>query len=151
MTKKFIKTLKKPVVLLVEDNLAHIKLTQEAFKYLKLENNIFIVRDGEEALNFLHKTGDYTTVPTPDLILLDLKIPKYSGKEVLNIIKTDPDLASIPVVILTTSTALIDIEDTYKAHANSYITKPVSFQDLIKTFKSLNEFWFTKNTRPPKK
>ena len=136
-------------ILLVEDTEAHIKLTEHAIKKAKIVAKLHVVRDGEQALDYMFKRNGYEDVPRPDLILLDLKLPKYNGKEVLRIIKDEPSLQNIPVVILTTSTALLDIDDSYQAHANSYITKPVSFEGLIKTLISINEFWFVVSTLPP--
>jgi two-component system response regulator len=136
-------------ILMVEDSKAHVKLTQEALKRAKLIANFYYAKDGEEALNFIYKKGNYSNAPTPNLILLDLKLPKYSGKEILKILKEDEDLKSIPVIILTTSSAILDIDESYKSHANSYIIKPISFEGLIQTLMGLNNFWFVLSTKPP--
>ena len=128
-------------ILLVEDNDGDIVLTKEAFKESKLHNNLSIVKDGVEAISFLKREGNYSDVPRPDIILLDLNLPKKNGVEVLNEIKNHPGLKMIPVVILTCSKNEDDIWETYKKHANCYITKPVDFEKFIHVIKSLNNFW----------
>jgi chemotaxis family two-component system response regulator Rcp1 len=128
-------------ILLVEDNEGDIVLTREAFKESKLNNNLSIVKDGVEALSFLKKEGIYSGVPRPDIILLDLNLPKKTGLEVLHEIKSDPKLKTIPVVILTCSKNEDDIWETYSNQANCYITKPVDFDKFINVIKSLNNFW----------
>ena len=128
-------------ILLVEDNEGDIKLTQEAFKESKLHNNLSIVRDGAEAIAFLLQKDEYKDSPRPDIILLDLNLPKKTGVEVLDVIKRDETLKTIPVVILTCSTNEDDIWATYKRRANCYITKPVDFEKFITVVKSLNNFW----------
>ena len=135
-----LKTIK---ILLVEDNPGDIRLTQEVFKEGKIQNEMSIVMDGEEAIFFLKKIGQYKDAPTPDIILLDLNLPKKDGREVLAEIKHDPDLKPIPVIILTTSAAEEDIANTYSNHANCYITKPVDFDQFIKVIRAIEDFWLT--------
>ncbi|HOO34272.1 MAG TPA: response regulator [Thermotogota bacterium] len=130
-------------ILLVEDNPGDQRLTQEALKDGKISNNLYIVEDGEEALMFLHRTGEYAQAVKPDLILLDLNLPGMNGQEVLKIIKGDEALKRIPVVILTTSSADEDILKAYNLNANCYITKPVDFAQFIKVINMIQEFWFT--------
>ena len=119
-------------ILLVEDNQADVVLTREALEHSKLANQLHVVEDGVEALAFLRREGDYGAVPRPDLVLLDLNLPRKDGREVLAEIKADPDLRRIPVVILTTSSAEEDILKTYDLHANCYITKPVDLDQFLK-------------------
>ena len=134
----------KPVeVLLVEDNPGDVRLTQEAFKEGKLSNGLRVVMDGVEAMAFLRREGEYADAPRPDIILLDLNLPKKDGREVLAEIKDDDDLKSIPVIILTTSDAEEDIIRTYNHHANCYITKPVDLEQLINVVRSIENFWLT--------
>ncbi len=130
-------------ILLVEDSPGDQRLTREALKEGKINNNLYIVEDGEEALAFLRKEGPFSTVPRPDLILLDLNLPKMNGQEVLEIIKQDEKLKRIPVVILTTSQADEDILKAYNLNANCYITKPVDFDQFSHVVKKIQEFWFT--------
>ena len=130
-------------ILLVEDNAGDVRLTIEALKDGKIHNHLSVVNDGEEALAFLRRQGQYAKVPRPDLILLDLNLPKKDGREVLMEIKQEKDLKRIPVVILTTSTAEKDIIKTYDLHANCYITKPVDFDQFTNVVKSIEDFWFT--------
>ncbi|HPF17343.1 MAG TPA: response regulator [Thermotogota bacterium] len=130
-------------ILLVEDSPGDQRLTREALKEEKINNNLYIVEDGEEALAFLRKEGTFSTVPRPDLILLDLNLPKMNGQEVLEIIKQDEKLKRIPVVILTTSQADEDILKAYNLNANCYITKPVDFDQFSHVVKKIQEFWFT--------
>ena len=130
-------------ILLVEDNLGDIRLTQEALRDCKVRNTVSVVQDGVEALDFLHKEGKYQDVPRPDLILLDLNLPKKDGRSVLAEIKEDPDLKRIPVVILTTSKAEEDIVKTYNLHANCYITKPIDLDQFLLIVKKIEDFWFT--------
>jgi two-component system, chemotaxis family, response regulator Rcp1 len=130
-------------ILLVEDNLGDIRLTQEVFKEGKLHNVLHSVQDGEEAIAFLRREGKYADAGRPDLILLDLNLPKKDGREVLKEIKTDSNLASIPVVILTTSKSEEDIDRTYDLHANCYITKPFDLEQFITVAKSIEKFWFS--------
>jgi len=130
-------------ILLVEDNPGDVRLTQEAFKENKVRNSLSVVGDGLEAMTFLRRVDKYTDAPRPDLILLDLNLPKKDGREVLAEIKEDPDLKSIPVVVLTTSKAEEDIIKTYNLHANCYITKPVDLEQFITIVKSIEDFWLT--------
>ena len=134
----------KPVeILLVEDNPGDVRLTQEAFKEGKLLNKLHVVEDGVEALAFLNREGKYADAPCPELILLDLNLPKKDGRDVLAEIKTDEDLKRIPVVILTTSQSEEDILKSYDLNANCYITKPVDLDKFIEVVKSIEEFWLT--------
>ncbi len=130
-------------ILLVEDNAGDIRLTQEALKEGKIRLNLSVARDGMEALNFVRREGKYAGAARPDLVLLDLNLPKKDGREVLHEIKDDPYLKQIPVVILTTSESNDDILTTYGFHANCYITKPVDMDQFIKVVKVVEEFWFT--------
>lgn len=130
-------------ILLVEDNPGDRRLTVEALKEAKIRNELYEVENGVEAMAFLRKEGNYSAVPRPDLILLDLNLPKMDGREVLREIKEDVRLKSIPVVILTTSEAEEDIIKTYESHANCYITKPVDLDQFIKVVKSIENFWLT--------
>jgi CheY-like chemotaxis protein len=130
-------------VLLVEDNPGDVRLTREAFNEGKLLNHLSVVGDGIEALAFLHREGPYANAPRPDLILLDLNLPRKDGRDVLTEIKIDEDLKRIPVVVLTTSNAEKDIITTYGLHANCYIVKPVDFGEFITVVKSIEDFWFT--------
>jgi len=138
-------------ILLVEDNLADVRLTQEALKEEKLYNNLSVVNDGVEALAFLHREGKYANAMRPDLILLDLNLPRKDGREVLKEIKDDPDLKSIPVVVLTISEAEKDIMISYNLHANCYITKPLDLNQFSIVVKSIQDFWLTIVRLPPKR
>ena len=129
-------------ILLIEDNPADVRLTVEAFRENHFDEIFYTVKDGVEAIMFLRKQGAYSDVPVPDLILLDLNLPKKNGREVLAEIKHDPELKRIPVVVLTTSNADEDIERSYDLHANCYITKPVDLDDFIYIAKTIKEFWF---------
>jgi CheY-like chemotaxis protein len=137
-------------ILLCEDNIGDQRLTIEAFKDSRVCNKLNIAGDGVEALEFLHKEGKYANAPTPDLILLDLNMPRKDGREVLAEIKLDEKLRRIPVVILTTSQAEADILKTYNLHANCYITKPVDLDQFLQMIKSLEDFWFSIVKLPPK-
>lgn len=130
-------------ILLVEDNPGDVRLTMEAFKDGKICNHLDVVMDGEEALAFLRREGKYADESLPNLILLDLNLPKKDGREVLMDIKNDKELKRIPVVVLTTSVAEKDILKTYDLHANCYITKPVDFDQFITVVKSIEDFWLT--------
>ena len=130
-------------ILLVEDNEGDIVLTLEALKEVKVSNNISVVKDGEEALQYLKKEGRFNNAETPDLILLDINLPKIDGKEVLEEIKRDALLMTIPVVILTTSDAEKDILESYNFHANCYITKPVDFDKFIEVVRTTKDFWIS--------
>ncbi|WP_199487165.1 response regulator [Actinomadura logoneensis] len=118
-------------------------MTREAFEYNKVGNTLHVVRDGAEALDFLYRRGDHTEAPRPDLVLLDLNLPKRDGREVLQEIKSDPELAAIPVVVLTTSSAEEDILRSYKLHANAYVTKPVDFDQFIAAIRQIDDFFVT--------
>jgi CheY-like chemotaxis protein len=136
-------------VLLVEDNPGDVRLTREALKEGKVRNNLSVAPDGVEALAFLRREGKYADAPRPDVILLDLNLPRKDGREVLEAIKADPALRNIPVVILTTSDAERDIVRAYSLHANCYITKPVDLDQFITVVKSIEDFWFTIVKLPP--
>jgi chemotaxis family two-component system response regulator Rcp1 len=136
-------------ILLVEDNPGDARLTREALKEGKILNTLHVARDGVEALAFLRHESKYATKPHPDIILLDLNLPRKDGRELLSDIKTDPNLRRIPVVILTTSKAEEDILMTYGLHANCYITKPVDLDQFISVIKAVEEFWFTIVKLPP--
>lgn len=134
----------KPIeILLVEDNAADVRLTEEALKEGKVRNNLHVARDGMEALEFLHRQGKFKDATRPDLILLDLNLPRRDGREVLADIKNDPELKMIPVVVLTTSSAEADILKSYKLHANCYITKPVDLEQFVNVVRSIDDFWLT--------
>ncbi len=137
-------------ILLVEDNPADVRLTKEALKEEKVYNNLHVVNDGEEAINFLQKQGKYKQAVRPDLILLDLNLPKKDGREVLKEIKSDSKLKTIPVVVLTVSRAEEDVLKAYNLHANCYITKPVDINQFIKIAQAVQEFWLTIVKLPPK-
>lgn len=130
-------------ILLVEDNPGDVRLTMEALKEGKIHNTLSVVKDGVEAMAFLRREGKYANAPHPDLILLDLNLPKKDGREVLTEIKSDKNLKRIPVVILTSSEAEKDIVSTYDLHANCYITKPVDLDQFIKIVKAIECFWLT--------
>jgi len=136
-------------ILLVEDNPGDVRLTKEALKDNKVRNNLTVVEDGVEALSFLRREGRYTGAPRPDLILLDLNLPKKDGREVLSEIKADERLRRIPVVVLTTSKAEEDILRAYDLNANCYITKPVDFDQFIKVVRTIEDFWLTMVKLPP--
>ncbi|MDR3491562.1 MAG: response regulator [Gammaproteobacteria bacterium] len=138
-------------ILLVEDSLADIRLTEEALKEGKCKVNLHIVNDGVEAMEFLRKENKYANVPTPDLILLDLNMPRKDGREVLKDIKDDAVLSSIPVIILTISQAEEDILLSYKYHVNCYIRKPLDMKKFIEMVKAVQSFWFTIVTLPQNK
>ncbi|MEU5716994.1 response regulator [Streptomyces sp. NPDC020403] len=132
----------KPIeVLLVEDDPGDELMTREAFEDNKIRNTLHVVRDGQEALDFLYRRGEYADAPRPDLVLLDLNLPKYDGRQVLERIKTDPELALIPVVVLTTSSAEEDILRSYKLHANAYVTKPVDLEQFIGAVRQIDDFF----------
>lgn len=134
----------KPIdILLVEDNQGDADLAKEALEESKLYNNLFTVFDGEQAMDFLYKKGKFRDSPRPDLIILDLNLPKMDGREVLAKVKADENLKRIPVVILTTSKAEEDILKTYNLHANCYITKPLGLQQFLDVVKSIENFWMS--------
>jgi CheY-like chemotaxis protein len=136
-------------ILLVEDNPADVRLTREALKEAKVLNTLHIVEDGTAALEFLRKQGQYAGSPLPDLILLDLNLPKKDGREVLAEIKQDEQLKHIPVVVLTTSRAEEDVVRTYNLHANAYVTKPVDLKQFLEVIRRIEEFWLAVVTLPP--
>jgi len=135
-------------ILLVEDNPGDERLTREALREGKVYNNLHWVKDGVEALEFLRKRGKHAQVPRPDIVLLDLNLPRKDGREVLEEIKTDDDLKRIPVVVLTTSKAEEDVLRSYNLHANCYVTKPVDLEKFIVVVKSIDAFWLTVVTLP---
>ena len=137
-------------ILLVEDNPVDVMITKEAFNSARVSNNVHVAEDGEKALDFLHKQGEYMAVPTPEIILLDLNLPRKDGRDVLAEVKADPSLRRIPVIILTTSESPEDIWRSYELQANCFITKPVDMEQFTKALDSLGEFWFTL-ARLPKK
>jgi CheY-like chemotaxis protein len=130
-------------VLLVEDDPGDVLMTREAFEHYQIANSLYVVGDGEQAMHFLRKTGNYAEVPTPGLILLDLNLPRRNGLEVLAEVKADIDLLSIPVVVLTTSQAQEDILRSYSLHANAYISKPVDFEKFVGVIGQIDEFFLT--------
>jgi len=135
---------------MVEDNPGDVRLTLEALKEGKVQNNLHTVADGEAAMKFLRRQDNYAKVPRPDLVLLDLNLPKKNGREVLAEIKADPDLKRIPVVILTVSEAEQDIIKSYNLHANCYITKPVNLEQFIQVVRSIEDFWLSIVMLPPR-
>jgi two-component system, chemotaxis family, response regulator Rcp1 len=138
-------------ILLVEDNPGDVRLTKEALREGKVYNNLHWAKDGVEALEFLRREGRHAKAPRPDIILLDLNLPKKDGREVLEIIKGDEALKHIPVVVLTTSKAEEDVAKSYALHANCYVTKPVDLEKFIVVVKSIDRFWLTVVTLPPSK
>lgn len=136
-------------ILLVEDNPADVRLTQEALREGKVKNRLSVARDGVEAIAFLRRQDPFADAPKPDLILLDLNLPKKDGRAVLADIKDDPVLRRIPVVVLTTSSAEVDILKSYELHANCYITKPVDLEQFVQVVKSIDDFWLTVVRLPP--
>ena len=128
-------------VLLVEDDPGDELMTREAFEDNKIGNRLHVARDGEEALDFLYRRAEHADAPRVDLILLDLNLPKYDGRQILERVKSDPDLAHIPVVILTTSSSEEDILRSYKLHANAYVTKPVDVGQFIAAVRQIDEFF----------
>jgi CheY-like chemotaxis protein len=134
----------KPIeIFLVEDSQGDIDLIREVLEESKLKNTLNVAIDGEEALNYLKKKGRYANSTRPDLVILDLNLPKKDGREVLADMKSSPDLKSIPVVIMTTSREEEDILNMYNLHANCYITKPIDFMQFIRVVRSIEDFWFT--------
>jgi len=144
------KSLHRPIeILLVEDSPADILITREAFEEARLLNDIHVVEDGIQAMEFLHREGIYASAPRPDLILLDLNLPRKNGREVLAEIKADNSLKVIPVIILTTSNAHDDIMQAYDLHANCYVVKPVGFESFLKAVQTIRNFWFSVVALPP--
>jgi len=130
-------------ILLVEDNAGDVRLTREALKDAKVLNTLHVARDGEEAMEFLCHKGKHADAPRPDLVLLDLNLPRKDGREVLAEIKADEDLKRIPVVILTTSKSEEDVLKMYNLHANCYVTKPLDLDQFIRVVQAIEDFWFT--------
>lgn len=130
-------------VLLIEDDPGDVLMTKEAFDHFRIRSNLHVVSDGEQALQFVRKTGEYATVPRPGLILLDLNLPRRNGLEVLAELKADEDLLRIPVIVLTTSQADEDILRSYALHANAYISKPVDFDSFIDAIRQIDDFFLT--------
>jgi CheY-like chemotaxis protein len=130
-------------VLLVEDDPGDVLMTREAFQDYKVHNQLHVVNDGEQAMAFLRQEGEYAGLPRPDLVLLDLNLPRMDGREVLQAIKSDPELSSIPVVVLTTSEAEDDVLRSYSLHANAYVTKPVDFERFIDVVRQIDDFFVT--------
>jgi two-component system, chemotaxis family, response regulator Rcp1 len=144
------RALGRPVeILLVEDNPGDVRLTREALREGKVRNNLAVAVDGVEAIAYLRKEGEYVNAVRPDLILLDLNLPRKDGREVLEEIKADPALRHIPVVVLTSSQAEEDIVRAYDLHANCYVTKPVDLDQFIRVVESIEDFWFTIVKLPP--
>ncbi|MBX3693107.1 response regulator [Dokdonella sp.] len=137
-------------ILLVEDNEGDVRLTREALSEGRIRNCLSVVNDGEQALAFLRRQEPYAQAPRPDLILLDLNLPRLDGREVLAEIKSDPDLKQIPVVVLTSSRAEQDLLRAYDLHANCFIGKPVAFEEFIDVVRSIEDFWLTIVVLPPK-
>ena len=135
-------------VLLVEDDPGDELITREAFEHNKIKNTLHVAHDGEEGLDFIYRRGAFEAAPRPDLILLDLNLPKKSGREVLGEIKTDDDLKRIPVIVMTTSKAAQDIHRVYELNANCYITKPVELDEFLNVVRSIEDFWLTTVTLP---
>jgi len=137
-------------ILLVEDNPGDVRLTREALNEAHVRNNLTVAKDGAEALAMARREPPYDAAPRPDLVLLDLNLPRLDGRQVLAEMKADPELRRIPVVVLTTSKAEEDVLRSYDLYANSYITKPVDFDQFIKVVQSIEEFWLTIVTLPGK-
>jgi CheY-like chemotaxis protein len=137
-------------ILLVEDSPSDAEFTVEALKEAKVRNHLNIVEDGVQAMEFLHRQGRFAGVPRPDLIMLDLNLPRKDGREVLAELKADDNFKTIPVVVLTTSRAEQDVLHAYQLHANCYITKPVDFQQLLNVVRSIESFWLFVVTLPPR-
>jgi CheY-like chemotaxis protein len=136
-------------ILLVEDNPGDVRLAEEALIDARMANNLRVVSDGVAALAYLRREGPYENAPRPDLVLLDLNLPKKDGREVLGEIKEDPDLRTIPVVVLTTSDAEVDVVRSYELHANAYVRKPVDFDAFIEVIRTIEDFWFSVVKLPP--
>jgi CheY-like chemotaxis protein len=137
-------------ILLVEDNPGDVRLAREGLRDCKIRNNLHVVNDGVNAMAFLRRQGDYAKVPRPDLILLDLNLPRKDGREVVREIKEDESLRLIPIVILTTSKAEEDIAKAYSLHANCYVTKPLALQQFLEVVRAIENFWLTIVKLPPK-
>ena len=142
------KSTRQAEILLVEDNPADVLMTRSAFEDFKITNTLHVVEDGVEAMAYLRQEGEFAGTPRPDLIMLDLNLPRKNGREVLAEIKADAALRNIPVVVLTTSKAEQDILQAYDLHANSYIVKPVGFINFVEAIKSIKSYWFSLVTLP---
>ncbi len=141
----------KPIdILLVEDNPGDVMLVEEALSDSKVWNRLHVVSDGEQAMEFVRRQGKHAGAPRPDIILLDLNLPKKSGREVLREVKTHPDLKTIPVVVLTSSKSDDDVVKSYELHANAYILKPVDFHQFMKVMRAIEDFWFVTVKLPPR-
>lgn len=136
-------------VLLVEDDPGDVLMTREAFADYKIANRLTVVTNGEDALAYMHKQGAFADAPTPDLVLLDLNLPRRNGREVLRDVKQDPDLRRVPVVVLTTSDAEEDILASYDLHANAYVRKPVDFEQFVAAVRAIDDFFITVVRLPP--
>ena len=136
-------------ILLVEDNPGDVRLTQEAVREAKIRNRLNVVNDGEQAIAYVRRQGAFADRPRPDLILLDLNLPRKDGREVLQELKSDPDLHRIPVVVLTSSAAEQDILHTYDLYANAYVTKPVDLEQFMHVVSSIQDFWLNIVKLPP--
>jgi CheY-like chemotaxis protein len=137
-------------VLLVEDDPGDVLMTQEAFADYKIANKLTVVTNGEDAIAYLRKDGRFAGVPTPDLVLLDLNLPRRNGREVLRDIKEDPELRRVPVVVLTTSEADEDVVAAYDLHANAYVRKPVDFEQFVAAVRAIDDFFITVVRLPPR-
>jgi CheY-like chemotaxis protein len=136
-------------ILLVEDNPGDVRLTKEAFKEGQISNTLHVATDGVAALEFLHQRGEYADAPHPDIVLLDLNLPRKDGDEVLEEIRADPDLKQLPVIILTSSAAEEDVVRSYELNANAYLTKPVNPAEFMEVVRSFQEFWLSVVRLPP--
>jgi CheY-like chemotaxis protein len=136
-------------ILLVEDNPGDVRLTEEAFQKGKICNDLHVVTDGVEALDFLHQRGDHEDVPCPDVVLLDLNLPGKNGDEVLEAIRADPELETLPVVVLTSSGAQEDVVQSYDLQANAYLTKPVDPAEFVEVVRTFEQFWLSVVRLPP--
>jgi len=137
-------------ILLVEDNPGDVRLAREGLSECKIRNNLHVVDDGVKAMAFLRRQDEYARAPRPDLVLLDLNLPRKDGREVLREVKEDEKLRTIPVVVLTTSKAEVDILKSYSLHANCYVTKPMGLEQFLDVVRSIEDFWFTIVKLPPK-
>lgn len=137
-------------ILLVEDSEPDILLTEEAFAEARVANRLHVARDGEEALQFLRRQGKHAQAPRPDVILMDINMPRKNGLEVLEEIKADPELRPIPVLILTTSQAEDDVRRSYSGHASGYVVKPVGFENFLQAIRAFEDFWLTFVRFPPR-
>jgi CheY-like chemotaxis protein len=137
-------------ILLVEDNPGDVRLTVEALRDAKVANELHVVGNGEEAIDFLRQQGAHAGAPRPDIVLLDLNLPRLDGRDVLADIKSDPNLTTIPIIVLTSSTAEADIQRSYELHANCFISKPVDFSEFLSAVRSLEGFWLKIVRLPPR-